>query len=517
MRKHLILEAQNRKPAYIKERDKGNNYHHMQVIDHPLPGLETVGPDLSAFPPPIILEDEYPMLDEGERMDLDNQENGFERDQESTGDDDEVYPPGDNPSKERTFHSHLHDFARLKINGGMSAGLYKELMAYLRNFAIWFLDPANSSDVNKIPKTWEQHLDILKDDSDYVSPVTYWVCMDANHGHITDDLAQRCPYKRCSRLFYKNKITRRDTTIRGTGQSLPEKLMPTEDDMTNNESAPLDRRDITLQAADHMIPFFYIPIRDRIRRLMANHHYCFKLLAHWRERHHWFQKDVDEPLTKLCKETWDGTGFRTYSWFFDPSCTWVLPQECPNCQHPFDGKAIQDNREPGESWVTIECPSCLQVVSVGYNETHGDPRNIALQFHADAFYPSSTSQKQNLDMMSITFLNMNKSERNKTKNIKLVGFIRKTKRDGKIFQSNSRSQEPFLKPFLDELQDLMINGLDIDYQWEEPSLRKFGIKKGPAKIRVLLFNQAGDYVGMQAICGLKTGGKLSCRHCESPS
>lgn len=64
----------------------------------------------------------------------------------------------------------------------------------------------------------------------------------------------------------------------------------------------------------------------------------------------------------------------------------------------------------------------------------------------------------------------------------------------KRYKANHRSQKPFFLPLIEELQDLMINGLDVDYQWEEPILAKYNIKKGPSKIRVLVFNQAGDYI-----------------------
>lgn len=512
---HMTLQAGGGQIGFTKKRKTAHESEDGQVYDHPIKGIENVGPNRFAHPLPTILPDEYPNPAQMEGI----ERAGQREDQQQRGieEEDDFYP-GDSPPPVKTFPSILHDFARLKTKGGMSAGLYNDMMEYVTNVATWFIDPAHSNDIHIIPRTWDHHILLLEKESQYVKPVPYWVCMDQQHGHITQDLLQECPEPRCRKRYFKNEIYRSDTIVKVTGQAIPAKFMPTPAQLaTKQRGKSTPRRDIELQPADHLIPFYYLPIRDRITRLMSNNLYCFKLLAHWRERSHWFRKKPTDPLNEVLKEAWDGTGFRSYSWFFDPRCEWTLPQLCTSCQHPFDGISLHNKHRSGEPTVIMDCPACLQEVEVPYRRTCGDPRNIALQFHADAFYPSSTTQKQNLDMMSITFLNMSKMERTKTRNIKLIGFIRKTKRDGKIYKANPRSQEPFYKPMLDELQDLLINGLDIDYQWEEPSLTKHNIVKGPAKIRVLLFNQAGDYVGLQPLCGIKSKGKISCRHCESQS
>ena len=171
----------------------------------------------------------------------------------------------------------------------------------------------------------------------------------------------------------------------------------------------------------------------------------------------------------------------------------------------------------GEDMVLVRCGHCDKSVEVPFQTVTGDPRNLAMQFHADAFFPHKTSQKTNLDGMSITFLNMEKALRVKVKNIFLCSFIRKTKADSDLYKTNPRFLSAFYAPLMEEIQDLLINGFEIDYQHTEASLVKFGINPGPMKIWAIILNHTGDLKGLQALCSIKSGGKSPCRCCTSES
>lgn len=215
---HWKQQAKNKPISFDKPRKLANNYHHMQIVEHPnFPDLKHVGPDIHIYPIPDIARNEYlPDSDEEDEMENIQNPDGEREREEIEGDEDEGFFPGDGHLPERTFHSILHDFARLKLKGSMSEAVYKEMMGCVRKFAKWFSNPNNAHDLEKIPKTWDHHLNILREDSYHVPLIVYLVCIDKKHAHITQDLARRCPEHRCYRKFYKNKPKRKDATICGT-------------------------------------------------------------------------------------------------------------------------------------------------------------------------------------------------------------------------------------------------------------------------------------------------------------
>lgn len=457
------------------------------------------------------------------------------------------------------FNGRLHNFAKLKIQAQMSSEVYRQMMDCVKQMATWFSEPANVEDLSKFPTDWRGHLRLLRNDIGYEPPETHYICMDQHHYHVTKTLIGRCPILTCNKPFSKTKVKRgQNNEIPGVevpDLSLdPEAEVERDDDY--EEGAEVEhittrgrgnrKRAVVLRPAKHLMPFYYISMKSRIKRMIQNKHQAYKLLAHWRDRGHWIGKrDADGKSTHVQEphnEIWDGEGFQNYSWLFDPKWKWLLPQLCGNCKQPINAELIKKGSPipiahenemidvPDEtSPVNVKCPHCYHVVEVERQWTTGDPRNLALQFHADAFFPSTTSQKTNLDAMSITFLNMTKAQRCQSKNIFLCSFIRQTKADKIIHKSNPRFLEAFYKPLFDELEDMFINGLEVDYQYTDESLknfdihyedggvRNFQIQPGPMKIRVMLFNQAGDYKGLQQNCALKSLGVHPCRLCMSHS
>lgn len=451
-----------------------------------------------AFPPPLELDDEI------DTEDYVNLMSGLADD---------------------SFSAKLHAFALLKVKSGMSMEIYAEMIECVRQMAIWFTDPEHGGDLENIPTSWRAHMLLLRRDVHYRPPETYYVCLDQHHYHLTKSLVGRCPVLSCGKLFSKTQVQRGQTVL-GTGIVIPDEMLDPEEP----ESTGGHKGTVRLTPGDHLIPFYYISMKHRIKRMMRNNHVACKLLAHWRQRSHWLGK-LDEHLQSTHKEplqneTWDGKGFQKYSWFFDPTWKWLLPQLCTACKEPISSDLIQAGILPSDDEdipmvnlpnVQLRCPHCQEDIEVKESWTTGDPRNLALQYHADGFYPSTTSQRTNLDAMSYTFLNMDKSERCHINNIFLCSFIRMTKEDKTKYKSNPRYLEAFYKPLFDEIQELFIEGMEIEYEHTEASLRDVEILPGPMRIRVMLFNQTGDYVGLQAHCALKSKGQKPCRFCLSHS
>ncbi len=61
------------------------------------------------------------------------------------------------------------------------------------------------------------------------------------------------------------------------------------------------------------IPYYYLPLPDKICLWCGNEEMCHKMTAHWRERSHWMNRDPLSP--KLRREVWDGDRFEELSWF----------------------------------------------------------------------------------------------------------------------------------------------------------------------------------------------------------
>ncbi len=70
-------------------------------------------------------------------------------------------------------------------------------------------------------------------------------------------------------------------------------------------------------AVDGAIPYYYLPLPDKIRRWCQDEDMCHKMTAHWRERNHWLHSALTAP--KLKTEIWDGDRFAELSWFWDPT------------------------------------------------------------------------------------------------------------------------------------------------------------------------------------------------------
>lgn len=369
----------------------------------------------------------------------------------------------------------------------------------------------------------------------YIEPKTYYACISDGHSSISDDLTANCTYFACKKPYGMRKIKKRNRS-EGTlsdpfgdrgdvSDSDPETNATPEDDQQ-----PRSQRSVMKYSPNsHVIPMVYIRIKDRLRRLFTNPYKCQQMLGHWHERHHWLQQDHRQPAD-IMNEAWDGTEFRKFSFFFDPTQQYLLPQPCPNlkerrCIIPFSAQQIHNQYQRDIEHhpdveinrVNLQCTQCLQIVDVPYQLVTGNPRNILLQYHIDGYEPFSNSSKHGTDAMTLTILNMRKRDRCKVSNVFLLGMIRKNKEDRETFENNPNHVDPFYTPMMEDLVDGFVNGIECDYPLAHPSLEEFDIHPGTTTIRYAMPSFVADYVAMCSTLKTKSKGEVGCRDCRAPS
>ena len=131
------------------------------------------------------------------------------------------------------------------------------------------------------------------------------------------------------------------------------------------------------------IPYYYLSVKDKVKRWFSSEEMCKKMTAHWQEREHWLPPGSQEGWGwHLKKEFWDGVQFAKLSYFWNPDKEWTLPVKCPvpdcktvvsaellmSCPHKGDGHG--ETRE-------VECPGCFNVFDHIPQKARGDPRNLA--------------------------------------------------------------------------------------------------------------------------------------------
>lgn len=148
----------------------------------------------------------------------------------------------------------------------------------------WGKDIHSQRDENaggKWPLSWVYCLALLQDIG-YKSATLYWICLDECHPCLYGLMEQKdeaCPH--CGK--------------KGT------------------------------------IPYYYMSLIAKVKRWCSSTYMCLKMLAHWKQRHHWLPDEcvcLENWCWPLKKEIWDGKRFAELAYFWDPNGQWILPVEC---------------------------------------------------------------------------------------------------------------------------------------------------------------------------------------------
>ena len=134
--------------------------------------------------------------------------------------------------------------------------------------------------------------------------------------------------------------------------------------------------------ADPQLIRYYLPLKNKLKRWFSSPKMCTDMLAHWKEKDTWLHSNG--PTYPL-KELWDGTRFKEVKWFWDPNCSWALPQRCKDCKQYmnfFERNMVTD------APFDVICPDCGKENQIIPSIVKGDPRNIALIGHFDSWQPA---------------------------------------------------------------------------------------------------------------------------------
>ena len=262
------------------------------------------------------------------------------------------------------------------------------------------------------------------------------------------------------------------------------------------------------------IDYYYMGLSSKVKRWYGNPVMCSDMLDHWREKDHWFYT-YERGQTQgwpIKKELWDGTRFSEYSWFFDKEMEWLKPAICPHCKDLKQTTVISASEVAlcdvlEDDTVDIICPHCRNVFKHEPKYASGDPRNIVYIAHWDGFSPFGTSGGHSTGVIDVKIANMSKSKRCHADQVFVVGFV-------PCFKTPDETPEfldPFLTPLIDEIVDGFIDGIEVQYAADFPD---FGIQKGQAVIRHLIFLWTGDHPGQCEVTKVKRTGKTACRRCH---
>lgn len=131
------------------------------------------------------------------------------------------------------------------------------------------------------------------------------------------------------------------------------------------------------------IPYYYLSVKDKVKRWFSSEEMCKKMTAHWQEREHWLPPERQEGWGwHLKKEFWDGIQFAKLSYFWDPDKEWTLPVKCPvpGCKTVVSAELLMSCPHKGDchgETREVECPGCFNVFDHVPQKARGDPRNLA--------------------------------------------------------------------------------------------------------------------------------------------
>ena len=132
----------------------------------------------------------------------------------------------------------------------------------------------------------------------------------------------------------------------------------------------------------------------------------------------------------------------------------------------------------------------------------GGPRNIVYTAHWDGLSPFGTSGGHSTGVIDVKIAHMSKRKRCHPDQVFVVGFV-------PCFKTRDETPEfldPFLTPLIDEIVDGFIDEIEVQYAADFPD---FGIQKGQAVIRHLVFLGTSDHPGQCKVTNVKRTGKTA--------
>ncbi|KAL3692486.1 hypothetical protein R1sor_006137 [Riccia sorocarpa] len=255
-----------------------------------------------------------------------------------------------------------------------------------------------------------------------------------------------------------------------------------------------------------MESFDYIPIGAMVRMICMSQSFCHSMLAMWRAKHKWFRHDETELAPSFpIKDWWDGSKAKEISWFWDSDISWELPVVCMACPEvyqafPVKCQELLANFDLPSRRYNFICKSC---------GTRGDPRNIPLLAHWDGFQSASTVFRSTWTVETKILSAGSNSQLPPMP----VLFIPNTKGDT---SSKSEALNVCLRPFIAELIDLYVKGVEVEYNYPPQLIGERELRK-TFNLRVILVLFTGDHPAQCKFGGFTTSGYSACRRCKMVS
>ncbi|MCO5605605.1 hypothetical protein L7F22_059788 [Adiantum nelumboides] len=262
-----------------------------------------------------------------------------------------------------------------------------------------------------------------------------------------------------------------------------------------------------------MMCFDYISIEHQLKCLTRSQSICHKFLEMWRNKKRWLDNSCISEDTKI-HEFWDGTKCKNFEDFWNPNSHFELPLICPNseCKQAYRAWPTPDNALQARSTkYKILCKSCREEFECDKVLSKGDPRNFALLVHWDGFQSSKATQK-NCGVVEVKILNTGKGSEVRALPVIFIPFSCK-----KIIGSSSKLFHVFLRPLLQELESLFINGIEIHYNYPINSISGLcnSSSSQTFNARAILMMVTGDHPAQCKIGCFKEGGQAFCRRCKA--
>ena len=226
-------------------------------------------------------------------------------------------------------------------------------------------------------------------------------------------------------------------------------------------------------------------------------------LAHWEERNEWLG---GKPDNVNFKEIWHGQRFADLSYFWDPDTESLLPTSCRNCGNILTTSEICNAALPGSSSrdpVQLKCSECMLSFIHTPQFMKGNPLNQAFIFHEDGFN-AFVKKCRGMATIQLCSACTHKDERSRGKYLSVYSFIPSSD----IKEGIHRKLDPFLKPLMDDVVDLYINGKDVNIA-RPVRISDQVIAAGKHKVRLLLLLGTADIKGHGELT-LYAGGKFRC-------
>jgi hypothetical protein len=225
-------------------------------------------------------------------------------------------------------------------------------------------------------------------------------------------------------------------------------------------------------------------------------------LQHWENKNEWLGDDLDEDVKH--KEMWHGERFKELSYFWDDSVETFLPVLCPNCDTVMSVKEMAALVLPGNTLhdqLCLCCNECMFDFVHQPKKMRGCPLNQAFIFHEDGFN-AFEKKSRSISAIHISSACINKEQRSNGKYMRVYSFI------PTVFlgEGISHKMDAFLKPLINEVKDLYINGINVNIKQQINLKNGIAIQPGSYQVRMLLFCGTADLKGHQEII-LYAGGK----------